>query len=132
MSTRRVIRSLVVLAASLGGLAAAQPAHAQQSGSITGRVTDASSGQPVVGAQISVVGTTLGSQTNGAGQFTIRGVRPGPTNSRDGRRGRMIQWSSSCSLRKGLFATHETDPGVAACARMGHCTSRVPAVSATA
>jgi TonB-linked SusC/RagA family outer membrane protein len=82
MSTRRVIRSLVVLAASLGGLAAAPPAQAQQSGSITGRVTDAASGQPVVGAQVGVVGTTLGGQTNGSGQYTIRGVRPGPAEVR--------------------------------------------------
>ena len=44
---------------------------------ITGRVTDATNGQPIVAAQINVVGTTLGAQTNQAGEFTIRGAAPG-------------------------------------------------------
>lgn len=81
MSTRRVFRSLVlaVLFAPLSaGLAAA---HAQQ-GTITGRVTDAASGLPIPALQVSVVGTTLGSQTNAEGQYTIRGVNPGTVTVR--------------------------------------------------
>jgi TonB-linked SusC/RagA family outer membrane protein len=47
---------------------------AQAPGSVSGKVTDAASGQPVQAAQISVVGTNIGAITNEAGQYTIRGV----------------------------------------------------------
>jgi TonB-linked SusC/RagA family outer membrane protein len=43
-----------------------------QQASITGRVTDAPTGQPLANAQITVVGTNIGAQTNSDGQYTIR------------------------------------------------------------
>jgi TonB-linked SusC/RagA family outer membrane protein len=71
-----VLRALLcaALAGALGsGVAGAQAAQ----GTVAGRVTDATSGQPVGAAQVNVVGTTTGAQTNDQGQFTLRGVAPG-------------------------------------------------------
>ena len=49
---------------------------AQQS-SITGRVTDANGGQPVIGGQVTVLGTNLGALTNGNGVYQLRNVPTG-------------------------------------------------------
>lgn len=57
-------------------LAAAGPGVAQQ-GEVTGRVTDAATGQPLAGAQVMVVGTNLGTLTNSTGNYVIRGVTAG-------------------------------------------------------
>ena len=76
------VRSLAG-AAFLGALvAAAAAAQAPQQGTISGRVTDAATGQPVSAAQVNVVGTTLGAQANQSGEFIIRGVNPGTVEVR--------------------------------------------------
>ncbi|MGZ8491025.1 MAG: carboxypeptidase regulatory-like domain-containing protein, partial [Gemmatirosa sp.] len=78
-------RATCALALVAGGIALASGsalAQTPQQATITGRVTDAVSGQPIVAAQLNVVGSNLGTQTNAAGQYTIRGVRPGPTEVR--------------------------------------------------
>src|SRR5713101_4915941 len=46
-------------------------------GKITGRVTDATSKEPLIGASVLVVGTTLGSSTDIDGKFVILSVPPG-------------------------------------------------------
>ena len=80
------LRRLLVpfLAAALGAAPPLRDAQAQaaQPSGITGRVTDAASGQPVASAQVAVVGTTLGAQTNEEGRYTIRGVSPGTVEVR--------------------------------------------------
>ena len=77
MRTCHVVRTLVH-AAFLGTLAAGiAAAQTPQTGTITGRVTDASTGQPVAAAQVNIVGTNIGAQANVEGQFTLRGVNPG-------------------------------------------------------
>jgi len=76
MGTRRPHR-VVLVAALLATIATATSAQTPQQGTITGRVTDAPSGQPLANAQINVVGTNLGAQTNSDGQYTIRAVPPG-------------------------------------------------------
>src|SRR5690606_20136413 len=48
--------------------------YAQESITVTGRVTDASNGQPLIGAGVSVKGTSTGAQTNVEGNFTIPNV----------------------------------------------------------
>jgi TonB-dependent SusC/RagA subfamily outer membrane receptor len=63
--------ALVVVPASL--LAQATPA----TGTVRGRVTDATAGQPIPGVQIQVVGTTLGAATSETGEFSIGGVPAG-------------------------------------------------------
>lgn len=57
-------------------LAAAQ----QPTGTITGRVIDRASQQPVVGATVRVVGTTRGAQTSDSGTYRITGVPAGAVN----------------------------------------------------
>ncbi len=80
MSTRSLFRA-VTLTASLGLLASGL-ASAQAQATISGRVTDATSGEPIAAAQVSVVGTALGTGTNSEGRYTIRGVRPGSVELR--------------------------------------------------
>jgi outer membrane receptor protein involved in Fe transport len=46
-------------------------------GKISGTVTDKATGEPLAGANVIVVGTTLGAATDLAGQFTILEVPPG-------------------------------------------------------
>jgi TonB-linked SusC/RagA family outer membrane protein len=56
-------------------------------GTIRGRVVDKESGQPVVAAQVTVVGTSFGALTNNDGQFTINGVTAGQVTVRAARIG---------------------------------------------
>ncbi len=65
--------SVVVLAL----LAAPLLAHAQGTGKVAGVVTDASTGESLPGAQILLVGTTLGAQSNIDGNYFIIGVPVG-------------------------------------------------------
>lgn len=75
MSTR-IFRSLR-RAALLGAIVACPLGAQSTQGSITGRVTDAATGQPIAAAQVNVVNTTIGALTNDKGQYIIRGVQPG-------------------------------------------------------
>ena len=77
----RSIYSAFALAVFLGYGAAVARAQTAQ-GTITGRVTDAASGQPVAAAQINVVGTGIGALTNQEGGYTLRGVNPGNVSVR--------------------------------------------------
>lgn len=76
MSARRVAQYLalatVFALSALGGAGAQSPLA-----SITGRVTDTSTGQPIVGVQLYVVGTTAGGQSNAEGVFNIRAAASG-------------------------------------------------------
>jgi TonB-linked SusC/RagA family outer membrane protein len=79
--TRRVVHSLAT-AVFLGTLAVRTLAAQAQQGTITGRVTDGTSNQPIASVQVNVLGTALGTITNGEGQFTIRGVGAGSVEVR--------------------------------------------------
>ena len=75
MKTWRLIGAL-----TLGLLVLAAPAAeaaAQQAGTISGTVTDAATGEPVMGAQVSVVGTQRGSVTARDGTYSIRSIPVG-------------------------------------------------------
>jgi TonB-linked SusC/RagA family outer membrane protein len=79
--------SLVRLRAWITGVApvllligGATAASAQ--GSITGRVTDAASGQPVAEARILVIGTNTFAVTNAEGRYTLRNVSAGTAEVR--------------------------------------------------
>ena len=56
-------------------------------GRIHGRVVEKESGQPIVAAQVTILGTSLGSVTNNDGQFTINGVTAGQVTLRASRIG---------------------------------------------
>ena len=75
MSTRRTLLFVVSSVLLVWGSGVGQ-AQTPQHATISGRVTDAPTGQPLANAQIAVLGTNAGAQTNGDGQFTIR-VSPG-------------------------------------------------------
>jgi TonB-dependent starch-binding outer membrane protein SusC len=53
------------------------PATAFAQGTISGKVTDKATGNPVPSAQVSIVGTTRGALTSDKGEYTLRAVAPG-------------------------------------------------------
>jgi len=75
MNLRSVLPAFVLAVFAASTLPAA--AEAQSQGSVTGRVTDATTSQPIALARVSIVGTTLGVQTNAQGQYVIRGITAG-------------------------------------------------------
>jgi TonB-dependent starch-binding outer membrane protein SusC len=58
-------------------VAVAGTAAAQTTGTISGRVTDRTSGTAVPEANVSIVGTVQGARTNDEGRYRIVGARPG-------------------------------------------------------
>src|SRR2546427_9608845 len=54
----------------------AEPVQAQQ-GTVAGQVTDKSNQQPVPGASVLIVGTSLQGRTSREGRYTITNVPPG-------------------------------------------------------
>jgi TonB-dependent SusC/RagA subfamily outer membrane receptor len=66
MIRHRLFLLLVAAALALPGLASAQDTR-----TVTGRVLDAESGQPMAGVQISIRGTTQGGVTDANGNFSI-------------------------------------------------------------
>ncbi len=77
----------IVLFGCVFGLAlavgSARALHAQAAqGTVSGRVTDAATGQPIAAVQVSIVGTPAGGLTNAEGQFTIRSVNAGAVTVR--------------------------------------------------
>jgi TonB-linked SusC/RagA family outer membrane protein len=82
MRTCQVIRTLA-RAAFLGTLAAGfAAAQTPQLGTITGRITDAATGQPVSAAQVAIVGTNVGTQATTDGVYTLRAVNAGTVQLR--------------------------------------------------
>jgi TonB-linked SusC/RagA family outer membrane protein len=70
-----VLRAVVTTA--VFSMLASDGARAQEQGTITGQVSDASTREPIAAAQVAVVGTAIGASTNSEGRYTIRGVRAG-------------------------------------------------------
>ena len=66
---RRLGACLVLLTPAL--------AAAQQTGTITGRVMDRSTQQPVIGATVRIIGTARAAQTNDQGNYRVAGVPVG-------------------------------------------------------
>ena len=80
MSQRSLLGALLFAAAAF--VAPVAQAQTASTGSVSGRVTDAATGQPIGAAQINVVGTTLGAQTNQDGIYSIRAVPAGAVTLR--------------------------------------------------
>jgi len=70
----RGVFGLAVLAASFGLLGPWADLHGASQRAVGGRVTDASSGKPVVGATVIVVATGLGTVTDSEGRFLVSGI----------------------------------------------------------
>ena len=62
---------------AIAGVVLCAGAASAQTGTVTGRVTDAATGMPVFGAQVLVVGTTLGTMVGEDGQFRLPNVPVG-------------------------------------------------------
>jgi TonB-linked SusC/RagA family outer membrane protein len=58
------------------------PGARAQQGTVAGRVTDQASGQPLVGARVSAVGTVLVTQTNADGRYVLTRVKAGEATMR--------------------------------------------------
>jgi hypothetical protein len=54
--------------------------HAQQTGTVTGTVYDSDTGEPLIGAAVSVDGMLIGTTTDAKGNFTLQGVPAGRHN----------------------------------------------------
>lgn len=67
----------VALALAMLGMALTQPASAQESSAIRGRITDQMTGQPIAGVMVSVTGTQRGTVTDQSGVFLIPAVPVG-------------------------------------------------------
>ena len=69
---------------AVASIAPPRTTHAQSAaqGTVTGRITDATSGLPVAAAQVTVVGTGSGALTSQEGVYTIRAVAPGAVTIR--------------------------------------------------
>lgn len=50
---------------------------AQSTGALTGKVVDAQSGETIIGANVVIEGTAIGSTTDIDGRYTIRGIKEG-------------------------------------------------------
>jgi len=76
---QRLRQTLVALAAMAIPLVGAL---AQGTGTITGRVTDRATQQPIADAQVIIVGSTRGARTNDQGQYRLVSMAPGPIRIR--------------------------------------------------
>lgn len=74
------IRRLIAAATIV--LLAASPALSQSTGTVTGQVLEISTERPLVGAQVSIAGTGLGTLTNEAGRYLLANVPAGPVTVR--------------------------------------------------
>ena len=74
LDIRSPLRAVLVLGGLVGGVGAV--AGAQQ-GTVAGRVTDQANGQPLVGARVTIMGTSLIAQTNAEGRYTLPRVPGG-------------------------------------------------------
>jgi TonB-linked SusC/RagA family outer membrane protein len=85
-STLAVLLAMTTLATALGAppmAGASPPAHrAAFTASVTGTVTDESTKQPIAGAQIFVLGTLIGAQTDAQGRYRLVAVPAGSVRIR--------------------------------------------------
>ncbi|HZE07749.1 MAG TPA: carboxypeptidase-like regulatory domain-containing protein, partial [Gemmatimonadaceae bacterium] len=74
-----LVRKLSVFCVGLGGLLllAVSPVRAQESGTVSGVVTDPTTNTPIPSAQVQLVGTARGAVTADDGRFRITNVRAG-------------------------------------------------------
>ncbi|MCH8556993.1 MAG: TonB-dependent receptor [Balneolia bacterium] len=69
-----ILSFLTIFAVMFSGLSMA---NAQNTGNITGTITDRDDGETLIGVNVIVRGTSFGDATNLDGEFNIRNIRPG-------------------------------------------------------
>jgi outer membrane receptor protein involved in Fe transport len=80
------------------------PAVLFAAGKIRGKVTDAGTGEPLVGANVVIMGTTMGAATNVAGEFTILNVETGTYTLKTSYVGYQTITLSNIRVNEGLTA----------------------------
>lgn len=105
-SFRRVIRNALVLIGATALLPLA--AHAQQTGSISGRVLEQGTGRPVPDAVVIIVGSGIATRTSDNGSYRLLRVAPGPIQIRATRIGFAAQ-TRSITLGSGATETLNFD-----------------------
>jgi TonB-linked SusC/RagA family outer membrane protein len=111
----RFVRTILPFFAALVALMplGARSAAGQENGALTGKVTEASSGNAIPAAQVLIIGTTRGATTNDDGMYRIPSVRAGTYELRVTRIG---YGASTRSVTVGAGATASTDFALAAVA----------------
>ncbi len=102
------LRELAIPAlAVLLGMALVEPgaASGQQTGSITGVVTNVENRQPLAGAQVSVEGTTRRATTGEDGRYTISGIPSGTYRVRASLIGHATEMRENVQVSPGAVAT---------------------------
>src|SRR2546426_270446 len=79
IAIRSPLRAFLVLGGLAGGVSAVGRA---QQGTVAGRVTDQASGQPLVGARVTIVGTSLVASSRAEGRYQIANVPAGQVTVR--------------------------------------------------
>src|SRR5882724_8308984 len=79
---RKVNRHSLCTLLALAGLTGGSAVLAAQQGTVAGRVTDQASEQPLVGARITIVGTSLVTSSRVEGRYQIPNVPPGQVTVR--------------------------------------------------
>lgn len=103
-----------LLAALVGGLLTVSQLPAQGTGgTISGKVVDSTSTQPLANIQIQVVGTTRGALTRADGGYTIPGVPAGAHTVRAARIGYNPQ-TQSVTVKDGQTVTADFALGASA------------------
>ena len=74
------VRSFVVAVAVIAVFVAPVPSAAQ--GTVSGRVIDKATSQPIVGARVTIIGTAIIAQTNAEGRYTLGRVPAGDVTVR--------------------------------------------------
>jgi Ca-activated chloride channel family protein len=100
---RRALGLLTILCATLTTVAAAPLALLPDTGRVEGRVRD-ENGRPILGAEVSVVGTALSAITDTAGAYRLPAVPAGLVTLRAARAGRRPA-ERSITVRAGATAT---------------------------
>ena len=75
-------RALLPLLLLLFIVSPPDPAAAQDTGTIQGQVTDANTGRPLAGSQVSILGTTRGMVADSEGRYLLVGISPGEVTVR--------------------------------------------------
>lgn len=86
-----VLRVTVVAALFAVALVVPTLTHAQETGTLSGVVTDQTTGQPVNAAEVTITGTAFSALTNADGRYTLSNVPAGPHEVRAATVGYMSQ-----------------------------------------
>lgn len=110
-----------LLAAALTAVTLPAALLAQDRGTISGRVVEGTAARPVSGAQVRVAGTTLGTQTDEQGRFTINGVSAGARTLQVSRVGYKAVTRAVTAPASDVTVTLESDPlGLQAVVAIGY------------